>query len=98
MHASSRIDTRNGDLVTHGAMPCRDAMSPPKLSADAPVVDVFHPVEISLLVLLRRESDRFFAVRTRLDGRDSLVGQRLNLDEPLRRKARFDNGLAAVAV
>ncbi len=84
MCAGGRIDTRNGDLVTRGAVPCRNPMSPPKLAADAPVVDVFHPVEIGLLVLLRREADSLFAVRTRLDGGNGLIGQRLNLDEPLR--------------
>ena len=34
----------------------------------------------------------------RLDGGDGFLGQRLNLDEPLRGEARLDDGFAAVAV
>ena len=52
--------------------------------------------EIGLLVLLRREVDVCRCVG--LTARDGLVGQRLNLDEPLRRKPRLDDRLAAVAV
>ena len=73
-------------------------MAPPELARDAPVVDVLHPVEIGLLVHLRREPDGLFAVGVGLDGGNRLVGQRLNLDEPLRRQPRLDHGLAAVAV
>src|SRR6266511_424878 len=35
--------------MTVWAIPYRDAMSPPQLPADAPVLDVFEPVEIGLL-------------------------------------------------
>ena len=73
-------------------------MAPPELAADAPVVDVLHPVEVGLLVLLRGEVDGLFAVRARLDGGDGFLGERLDLDEPLRGEARLDDGFAAVAV
>ena len=73
-------------------------MAPPELARDAPVVDVLHPVEVGLLVHLRRKADGLVAAGVGLDGGDGLVGERLNLDEPLRRKARLDNRLAAVAV
>src|ERR1700757_4555109 len=72
-------------------MPCRNAMSPPKLAGDAPVMDVAHPLEISFGVILRREFDlAFFYCFNRT------IGQRLNLNEPLRRESRFYDGLAAV--
>ncbi len=73
-------------------------MAPPKLARDAPVVDVIHPVEIDLFVILRRESDGLCTAGVRLNRGDSLVGKRLNLDKPLRGEARLDNGFAAVAV
>jgi hypothetical protein len=68
-------------------------MAPPELARDAPVVDVLHPVEVGLLVLLGREADGFVAVGVGLDGGDGLLGERLNLDEPLRGEARLDDGL-----
>ncbi len=67
-------------------------MSPPQLARDAPVVNVAHPLEVGLGVILRHELD--VAV---LDHFDGAVGQRLNLHEPLRRKPRLDDGLAAIA-
>jgi hypothetical protein len=68
-------------------------MAPPELARDAPVVNVVHPLEVSLLVHLRREADVFLP-----DSFLGLVGQRLNLHKPLRGKARLDDRLAAVAV
>ena len=68
-------------------------MAPPELARDAPVVDVLHPLEVGLRILLRRELDVAL-----LDRRDGLVRQRLNLDEPLRRKPRLHHRLAAVAL
>jgi len=68
-------------------------MAPPKLAADAPIVDVLHPIGVSLLVLIGRELDMSL-----LDRFDSFVSQRLYLDEPLRGKARLDGRLTSVAV
>ncbi len=73
-------------------------MAPPELAADAPVVDVLHPVEIGLLVLLRGEVDRLFAVRAWLDGGDGFLGEGLDFDEPLRGEARLYDRFAAVAM
>ena len=91
--AGGGIDAGDGDLVALRAVPCGNAMAPPELARDAPVVNVLHPLEVGLLVHLRREADVLLA-----DGCLGLVGQRLNLDEPLRREARLDRRLAAVAV
>src|ERR1035441_6428330 len=98
MGAGRRIDAGDGDLVTGGAMPCGDAMAPPELPRDAPVVDVFHPFQIDLLILIGNDANRFVALRVWLDCRDCLFRQRLNFDEPLRRKPWLDSSLAAVAV
>ncbi len=68
-------------------------MSPPQLARDAPVVNVAHPLEIRFGVVLGDKLDLAL-----LDGCDGAVGQRLDLDEPLRRQARLDDGLAAVAL
>ena len=50
--AASRVGHRH---VPVGAVPGRDAVAPPQLPADVPVVDVLHPVEEDLLEALRHE-------------------------------------------
>src|SRR5205085_11076257 len=62
-----------------------DAMAPPELARDGPVVDVLHPVEVGRLPRLRDDGDG--AVAYRLDGR---LRQRFDLDEPLARDHRLD--------
>ena len=76
-----------------GAGPGRNAMSPPELARDAPVVDVVHPVQIDRAVVLRNDRDlaAFNGCRAR-----SASG--LNLDEPLRRQPRLDDRSATVAL
>ena len=61
-------------------------MPPPKLPRDAPVVDVPHPFEVVLLILLGREADMPFFNRG-----NRLIGERLDPDEPLRRQPRLNN-------
>src|ERR1019366_4684664 len=90
--AFRRRFARDHDFGAIFAMPGGNAMSPPQLPRDAPVVNVAHPLEVSLGVILRHELD--VAV---LHHRDGAVGQRLDLDEPLRRKPWLDDGLAAIA-
>ena len=60
-------------------------MSPPKLSADTPVLDVFQPVLIGVLILGGIEFQ--FVVHYRWQGH---VGKVLHLEEPLHRELRFD--------
>ncbi len=93
MCAGRGIHARHRDLAARGAMPRRNAMAPPELPRDAPVMDVVHPLEVGLRVHLRREPDVAFLHRG-----DGLVSQRLNLDEPLHREPRLHHRLAAVAV
>ncbi len=98
MGAGGGIDASDGDFAAGGAMPGGNSVAPPELAGDAPVVDVLHPVEVGLLVLLGGELNGLFAIRVRLDGGDGFLGERLDLDEPLRGEARLDDGFAAVAV
>ena len=39
----------DGDGVAGGAVPGGDAVAPPELAGDAPVVDVGHPLHVGLL-------------------------------------------------
>ena len=56
-------------------------------------MDVAHPLEVCLGVILRRECDLalFYCL-------NRAIGQRLNLDEPLSGKPGLHNGFAAVAL
>src|SRR5947207_13986304 len=73
-------------------MPGWNPVPPPQLSGNAPVMDVFHPVQINLLVIFR--NDRDLAVFNDLR---CPLRQRLDFDKPLRRKPRPDHRPAAVA-
>ncbi len=92
LRASLRSFARDGDLAAGDAVPCGNAVSPPELAGDAPVVNVAHPVEIGFRRLRGREFDVAL-----LDGGDGFVGERLDFYEPLRGKARLYHCLAAVA-
>ena len=65
----------------------RDAMSPPQLARDAPVVDVFHPVAVGVLEL--------FGDKAAHDGFQGWFGQMLHLEEPLQRDFRLDHRFGA---
>src|SRR6266536_4013128 len=64
--------------VTVRAIPDRDAMAPPQLPTDAPILDVLEPVEVGLLETFRHDSDTSI-----FHGSKSSMCQRLDLDEPL---------------
>src|SRR4030067_1238073 len=68
------------------AGPHRDAVAPPQLAADAPVTDTrsVHPVVVDLGEALRDDPDA-----PRSHGLDRRLGQRLDLDVPLRRDQRL---------
>ncbi len=84
---------RHGDLAAVGAVPGGDAMAPPELARDAPVVDVPHPLEVRLGILFGRKADVALLHRG-----NCRVGQRLNPDKPLGRKQGLNDRLAAVAL
>ena len=72
--------------------PCRDLVAPPQLAADAPILDVLHPVTIAVLELGRVELHG--VVHHRLQGR---LRQFFHRQEPLQRQARLDHGVGAFA-
>ncbi len=75
-----------------GVIPRRDPVTPPQLAADAPGLDVFHPVEEGLLPALRHDFDC-----AALHGFDRLLRQRFGIDIPLVGQPGFDHHAAAVA-
>ena len=68
----------DGHLAAIVAVPDRDAVPPPQLAADAPILDVLQPVVIDLGEAFRHDLDA--AIPHRCQGG---FGQRLDLDEPL---------------
>src|SRR5438046_2550122 len=89
----SHIRSRNSDFAALIAVPCRDTMSPPQLTRDAPVTNVMHPREIIVRELRRNKFGSSLLHR-----RNGGFGQRLDSDEPLRRQQRFDHSVATLAV
>ena len=67
-------------------------MTPPELSGDTPVSDVFHPVEVVLRESLRYESDRTVPYCF-----DSRLCELFHLNEPLERYTGLDRRAASVA-
>ena len=61
-------------------------MAPPELARDAPRLDVLHPGEIGVLVLLRHELGAALA-----DRRDRRLGQHLGVHPPLVGQVRLDD-------
>jgi len=67
-------------------------VAPPELARNAPVADVFHPVQVDFLLVLGNDRNQPFAHHA--NGR---LGQRFHPAEPLGRNPRLDVGFAAVA-
>ena len=76
---------RGDDESALGQIPRRDALPPPQLTRDAPVLDVLHPVAVGVLVLFGDEADLVLH-----DGLRGGLGQLLHREEPLHRELRFD--------
>ena len=81
-----------GRLAAVVAVPDGNSVSPPELTADAPVADVLHPVEVVFVETFRHEAN--VAVSDRLDGG---LCKLLHGDEPLEGNSRLHGGVAAVA-
>jgi hypothetical protein len=77
--------------IALGVVPGRDAVAPPELAADAPVLDVAHPGEVGVLPVVRHE-----AMRPSSTARWP-VGQRSSLHVPLVGQEGLDDGAGAVA-
>ena len=89
----ARLRLAAGDVAAAvGVIPCRYAVSPPQLAADAPVLDLVHPLEVHAGPIVRHEADL-----SRFDGADGRLRQRLDVDEPLIGEQGFEYGVAAIA-
>ena len=87
----------DGRLAAHielsvRAIPGRDAMPPPELPTDAPVLDVLEPVIVDLRESFWHDADAAVA-----HGLDGLLRQRLHVQEPLCAHQRLDDFAAALA-
>jgi hypothetical protein len=78
--------------VALGVVPGRDAMAPPDLAADAPVLDVAHPLEVGVLPVVRHEAD---APSSTASMAGSAEGADLHV--PLVGQVGLDDGAGAVA-
>ncbi len=78
--------------VAFGVEPGRDAMAPPQLAADAPVLDVLHPVAVGVDPV-RRDELHFPA----LHQLQPAPGQPVHLHEPLVGQVGLDHLAGAVA-
>ena len=92
MWAGSWIDFLANFRTAIGAIPHGNAVSPPKLTGNAPIPDVFHPVEVGVFVAFGVESD--VAIPYCLDGR---FGKRLHFYKPLLGNNWFYRCVATVA-
>ena len=79
------------ELAALVAVICRDAVSPPDLPGDTPVLDIFQPVQIDLVKTLRHKFQ--LACLQRVDGR---FCQFFHLHEPLLFDQRLHSRAAAV--
>ena len=93
VRAFGRVGLGADDLAAVPAIPDGDAVPPPELAGDAPVLDALHPVEIDLGEAVGREFD--LVARDRVDRG---AGERLHAHEPLLGDDGFDRALAAVAM
>ena len=67
-------------------------MPPPELARDAPIANIFEPLQQDGALIVGHNFDQ-----AREDDFCTGFGERLHFHEPLRRDARFDDGFAAVA-
>ena len=86
------ILTGDSDVTAVGTSPRRDLMSPPQLTGNAPIPDIFHPVKICLAESVGDELG--FPV---LNHTDSFLCQRLHFYKPLGRNDRLHIIVAAIA-
>src|SRR5262249_2419166 len=80
----------HGHMVI-GTIPNRDAMPPPQLTADTPILDVLQPVVISLFKTLRHDLDAPITDHIQAGFRKGF-----NFDEPLLGDHRLDDFTTAL--
>jgi len=79
--------------VAFVVVPCRDTVTPPQLTGDTPVLNIAHPGEVHVFVLLRHELNA--AVLNRFNSR---FRQHVGTHVPLVGQHWLDNHAATVAV
>ncbi len=87
------VVSADGDMAAVVAVPSGNLMAPPQLPGDAPIVNVFHPVQINF-----REALGHKLHPALLQHSDGLFSQRLHFNEPLRGCDRLHCGAATVAL
>ena len=92
LRAGVNIGLGNGHFAAVLAVKCRDAVTPPQLTGDTPVVYVFHPAQVGLGETVGHELG--LALGNNVHRR---LCERRHLDEPLCRGHRLNGRAAAVA-
>ena len=78
-------------LIGRRGIVSRDAMAPPELATDAPILHVLHPVAVGVLELRRVETD--LVVHHRIECR---LGQTVHFQEPLHGELRLDGHIGTL--
>ena len=84
-HIARRLPISRRGIVS------RDAMAPPELATDAPILHVLHPVAIGVLELRRVETD--LVVHHRIECR---LSQTVHFQEPLHGELRLDGHIGTL--
>ena len=92
VRAPGRVLAAHHRLSAVVAIPRRNPVSPPELTRNAPIADIFEPVEINLFKALGHKLRLFL-----LHGLNGRSRQRLHIHKPLDGHTRFDHRTAAVA-
>src|ERR1700719_823752 len=92
MRAGGDIHATGGHLATSVTVPDGDAMPPPQLARDAPVMDIFEPVHIDLVEAFRHDPHAPIVHHAH-----SRCGQWNHFNKPLFGNERLYDGIAAIA-
>ena len=80
-------------IAAVGQVVSGNALSPPELTGDAPVADIFHPVFVGVAVFVGNEFD--FSAFHAFEG---ILGQGVHFQEPLGGEFGLDDGVAALGI
>ena len=92
LRAGVHIGLGDGHFTAVVAVECRNAVTPPQLTGDTPVVYVLHPAQVGLGEAVGHKLGLALVYYVH-----SGLGERRHLDEPLCRGHRLNGGAAAVA-
>ena len=92
LRAGAYIGLGDGHFAAVLTVERRNAVTPPQLTGDTPVVYIFHPAQVGLGEAVGHELGLALVYYVHRG-----LGERRHLDEPLRRGHRLNGGAAAVA-